>query len=363
MRKRILGLDIMRSCAILFVVFSHGFVFLYPHVPRLGYLGHLGTAGVELFFILSGYLIGGILLGYGDRLAHMGNVLQFMIRRWFRTLPNYYLFLGLNLLLLARAEGNIWGIWGLLPRYLTFTQNVYSRQSIFFPESWSLAIEEWFYFVMPLGIFLGLWVFRNFRVAFLVVAMSFLVAPLCLRLLEADQRLLWDAEVRKIVFLRLDALMYGVLAAYLHKGYPALWQRIRYVALGAGVLVFLYAYGSMYQHSLDSSWYAKTFLFNLYSIGFALFLPWASQIGTTGISGLDRFFKLTSLWSYSMYLWNFLLFFVGLGLLGDLYKQSLWWGISMFSAYVAVTYVLSAIVYYGFERPMMNLRERFARQE
>ncbi len=353
----------MRSVAILCVVSSHGLTFLYTHVPHLGYLGHLGTVGVELFFVLSGYLIGGILLNYGYRLAKFESVRQFMMRRWFRTLPNYYLFLALNLFMFTWEKGFIGEIWAPLPCYLTFTQNMYFSQSIFFPESWSLAIEEWFYFVMPLGILLGLRMFRNMRVAFLAVAMFFLIAPLCLRLLEADHRLSWDEDVRKIVLLRLDALMYGVLAAYLHKEYPELWYRMRYYAPALGVILILYAYGFLSHHRLDSSFFAKTFLFSQFSLGIAMLLPWLSQIGTTGISGFDGFFKVTSLWSYSMYLWNFPLYVIGLHVFGDLYKQSILWGISYFLAYVAMTYCLSAIVYYGYERPMMNLRESYARQE
>ena len=103
---RIIGLDVLRALAIGGVVLSHGLVFLYPHVPalelggaRLGlyHLGHSGYYGVELFFVLSGFLIGGILLGVGPRLAGGAELLRFYCRRWFRTLPNYYLFLLVNI--------------------------------------------------------------------------------------------------------------------------------------------------------------------------------------------------------------------------------------------------------------------------
>ena len=98
---RVIGLDILRCCAILGVLVAHGLTFLYPHVPPipigdwtflLGYLGHGGFYGVELFFVLSGFLIGRILLRTGDRLSEPSELLRFWSRRWFRTLPADLLF-------------------------------------------------------------------------------------------------------------------------------------------------------------------------------------------------------------------------------------------------------------------------------
>ena len=66
---RIFGLDLLRAAAILSVLFAHLFAVLYPHVPWLGLLGHGGFFGVELFFVLSGFLIGQILIREGAELG------------------------------------------------------------------------------------------------------------------------------------------------------------------------------------------------------------------------------------------------------------------------------------------------------
>ena len=68
MSSRVVGLDLLRSLAIAGVLLSHGFGFLYPHVPGLTYAGHAGSFGVDLFFVLSGFLIGGILIDLGPDL-------------------------------------------------------------------------------------------------------------------------------------------------------------------------------------------------------------------------------------------------------------------------------------------------------
>ena len=82
------------------VICAHGFVVLYPHFGTvLGFFGHGGFYGVELFFVLSGFLIGQILIRQGPALGHAGSVAVFYVRRWFRTLPLFFLFLAINVCL------------------------------------------------------------------------------------------------------------------------------------------------------------------------------------------------------------------------------------------------------------------------
>jgi len=94
-QHRIVGLDIMRTIAILIVVFEHG-KYLVPskHLEQYDRFNIFQIDGVTIFFVLSGFLIGRILL----RLIHtteftIKDIWQFWIRRWFRTLPNYFLVL------------------------------------------------------------------------------------------------------------------------------------------------------------------------------------------------------------------------------------------------------------------------------
>ena len=83
---RVFGLDLLRAAAIMMVICAHGFVVLYPHFGQaLGLFGHGGFYGVELFFVLSGFLIGQILVRSGNDLGRAGNVAFFYVRRWFRT--------------------------------------------------------------------------------------------------------------------------------------------------------------------------------------------------------------------------------------------------------------------------------------
>jgi peptidoglycan/LPS O-acetylase OafA/YrhL len=133
--KRLPGLDLLRAAAIVMV--------LLAHYPKAGHgmgerILNFGWTGVDLFFVLSGYLIGGQLLqpiGSGEP-VRLG---RFYLRRLFRTLPPY--FVVLPLYFLAKHS---WS-WN----YVFFVQNF--RMPATFTPSWSLCVEEQFYLLFPLA--------------------------------------------------------------------------------------------------------------------------------------------------------------------------------------------------------------------
>src|SRR5690606_10309411 len=92
--SRVWGLDIMRAIAIMTVLISHSSQFILDGSSSLMY--HSGVAGVEIFFVLSGFLIGGILIKVFQKEYSLNNILNFWKRRWIRTIPNYYLALLIN---------------------------------------------------------------------------------------------------------------------------------------------------------------------------------------------------------------------------------------------------------------------------
>lgn len=89
---RKIGLDFLRCLAIAMVLLSHVGSLAAALWPGILFRGFLGFLGVEIFFVLSGFLIGGILFRQDAYLAGSRGLIAFYLRRWFRTLPNYYLF-------------------------------------------------------------------------------------------------------------------------------------------------------------------------------------------------------------------------------------------------------------------------------
>jgi peptidoglycan/LPS O-acetylase OafA/YrhL len=160
---RIPQLDGLRGMAILLVLLYH-YVFLASPTPRSSILHYLqaafrmGWAGVDLFFVLSGFLIGGILLDARDSPRYFKT---FYLRRIHRIFPIYYLWIGTYFLVAftplirwAGPIGIVRGKWTIIAAYGLFLQNVaWSRGDAFrtawLAALWSLAVEEQFYLAMP----------------------------------------------------------------------------------------------------------------------------------------------------------------------------------------------------------------------
>jgi len=107
--------------------------------------------GVELFFVLSGFLIGNIFIKkYLEEDFGMKSIIEFWKNRWFRTLPAYFVVLAIIILVFYIKEGRL----PHFTKYIFFIKTFLLPQSGIFPEAWSLAVEEWFYLSMPVFVFL-----------------------------------------------------------------------------------------------------------------------------------------------------------------------------------------------------------------
>ena len=218
---RIPELDGLRGLAILLVVFHHyvaGRLRPYgnPIVEFINNAFVLSWSGVDLFFVLSGFLIGGILL---DQRNTQNYFKTFYLRRICRIFPLYFLWLILFIILdqtLSSSLQQHWQADTFAPRYpnwsyALFLQNFFiAKREIFGPHwlesTWSLAVEEQFYLLAPLLIrFVPLR-----KLPYVLVSMILLI-PL-LRLYSY----LYHPEVFVYVLLpyRADALLMGVLCAY-----------------------------------------------------------------------------------------------------------------------------------------------------
>jgi peptidoglycan/LPS O-acetylase OafA/YrhL len=364
---RVFGLDLLRAAAIMMVVLAHGFVVLYPHFGEaLGFFGHGGFYGVELFFVLSGFLIGQILLRTGADLGRAGNVAFFYVRRWFRTLPLFFLFLIVNVVSERLFRAHAVGLGEALSHGF-FLRNLTGFDMSFFPESWSLAVEEWFYLLFPAALWLGLKFTKRFEAVFLSAALAFFAFSTIARLLAAaDPAATWSEQLRMTVIYRFDALMMGMLGAWLSIRFPRAWQRSAPLGALCGVGLLLAMYLTLWKienHHLafgDDSFFARTFRFTCVSLGFALLLPWASGWKLVRENPASTTVRRIALWSYGLYLVHLPLFTIVTRTSFRGAAESLPQALCSFTLQVGGAILVSALLYRFFESRCTRLRERAA---
>jgi peptidoglycan/LPS O-acetylase OafA/YrhL len=251
---RIRELDGIRGLAIALVLIFHYLPdVLNPYaglLPRfLSAAIRLSWSGVDLFFVLSGFLIGGILIDARDSTNYFR---VFYTRRFFRIVPIYAAFLavfwGVGLAAPRLPHMNLgWLVTSPVPwySYVTFTQNFWTAATGNMGTSglaitWSLAVEEQFYLTLPLAVRL---LPRGKLVPFILwgIALAPLVRAVVFYSLHRN-----GAAVYVLMPCRADALLLGVLAAVLIRN--AEWRekitkghlffRIAFPVLVAGLLAF-----------------------------------------------------------------------------------------------------------------------------
>ena len=193
-QTRSFGLDFARTMAIGLVLFAH-----FAHKT----LNLCGFWGVELFFGLSGFLIGQILW---KSFSHAGewsfnHLFNFWSRRWWRTLPNYYLFFFLTIGFTYLIGENLPAL-PVLTTFLWFGQDLTNGAYGFFTPSWSLCIEEWFYFLFPIILFALSKTRLKRAVSFLFTLAIFIISSILLREIFSEHT---SARILRVTtFARLD---------------------------------------------------------------------------------------------------------------------------------------------------------------
>ena len=352
--ERIYGLDVFRATAILLVLFSHSkilrvnaFDFL-PNIPVID--------GVELFFVLSGFLIGGILIRQieNEQKFNLKDLLVFWKRRWFRTIPTYYLILTLNIFF--TKMGIISGDLNQFDySFFIFCQNLSHGFYDFFWESWSLSVEEWFYISLPILFFFISYIF-SFKNTTLISIGLLIIIPFLYRLSISNQKVdqfWWDVEFRKVVLTRIDAISYGVLAAYIKFHYKYFWFKYRKWLFFFGLIIL---YIILYINKDFNSFFFKTFYFNFISFGAVLLLPLADSIHKYKNKKIGSFFTFISKISYSLYLINLSIVISVITTNFELETNTN--QIIAYFSYWVIVIVLSWIVYTFYEKPIMNLRDK-----
>lgn len=335
---RVWGLDLLRAVAILLVLLLHSneFVVLGDTAAHFFYFG---WAGVDLFFVLSGFLIGS--QAYRNtQVVEWGFVKRFWVRRWWRTIPLYLCVLFVYVVIKPLAgypfQEKIWP-------FFIFLQNFFSPKD--FVQSWSLCIEEQFYFFLPLL----LWIFSFQRKFPAWIWLLFLGSSTGFRFLAMNSSMNLSDAAYQLQFpthTHFDGITMGLFLAATREKWTG-WTIARknlLAIVGVGLLIFTFCKGSPTLNDSSALW-----VFSTLALGFAALIPAAIELSSSP-SLFHRVIEYVALWSYGLYLWNNLVFRLAERLPLPLLVRGIFaW---------AITFAVAALTYYFVELPGLRWRDR-----
>jgi peptidoglycan/LPS O-acetylase OafA/YrhL len=341
---RELSLDVVRGVAILLAMGHHingvdagpvANFFLSPGV-------RIGWTGVDLFFVLSGFLIGGLILKEAN-LTGGFNYKRFLVRRVLRLWPTLYTFLLAMLLFGFPARDFFWQIALHVQGYVPTKSATHL---------WSLAVEEQFYLLLALGFPLLAHTFGWRRTLPWVLVGVMIICPI-LRALAP-----WAGyshrQIYELTHFRIDTLASGVLLAFVALEWPELFQRLLreralWAATCAAGVVFLWytpqggSLGEVAGYSV--SWVASAAM---------LLLVYKSRLVESGRWPFASVAFLGQI-SYPLYLWHVAVLRLGQKYLSRVIGEghSLLQTLLIYAGAILVAYLVTKLV----ERPIMRLRD------
>ncbi len=348
------------------MVLSAHILWIYPkgNTGLHQMMAFFGFWGVEIFFVLSGFLIGKILLnGYLKDDYTCKTVFYFLKRRWFRTLPNYFFVLLINISIAFFIGYSIEG----LGYYFIFLQNFSSQMNPFFPESWSLSVEEFCYLLSPMIVFLTTFWFKpkNKSIFFLGIVLFlisvFLLNKIIYHINTSNNTMIqWNTSLKAIVIYRVDSILIGVLFSWFSLVYVDFWMKNRYVFFLCGVFLLFFLVFGLNRFDIfieNQPFFWNVIFLPIVSISFAMFLPFLSNLH----SAPKWFLKsvtFISVISYSIYLLHYSVILQLMKYCIDTSLLSIMQLHLYTISFLVLTFFFSWILYRFFEKPLMDLRDK-----
>jgi len=335
--KRISSVDFFRGIAIIAVVLFH-----FKGILPFGYLG------VEIFFVISGLLVGGLLTKDISNQKQI-HFFKFFLQRGFKIWPSYYMFLllgtgGAILLYSETHPDQIIPLWDF-KRYLFFYQNYTGGPFHWsFDHVWTLCVEEHFYILLPI---LYIFIQRVFSVdkqkkMLFVFVIGVIVSGIILK--HCSFFFTNSRDVHASTQNRIDALGWGVLLNLIIKFYSenVKTKKVQIYSTCIGLFIFILAIiGSIYS---EGSLFYRMYLHTLIPFAFALILLGLYYIDFSRF----KFIQIVAYYSYNWYLYHPLFVYF----IFDRYGVS-WLSVSI---YLVLSFLAAVLSTTFIEEPVLRKR-------
>jgi peptidoglycan/LPS O-acetylase OafA/YrhL len=354
------GLDTLRAAAITLVFMNHYMAFV-SGTPTFGWGSVVGWTGVDLFFVLSGYLIANQIFAGLARGATLSPG-SFYGRRALRTLPAFWFVLALYFLFPAVMGGKppppLW-------RFLTFTQNIGLQSGTAFSHAWSLCVEEQFYLVLPLVLAIGAQCGFGRSQGWTLLSALLLVGV-------GSRAILWldygagnggyYPHIYYSTLCRFDEFLPGIAVAMLKNFHRPLWERITrhgqgVLAIGAiATVALLYSVCRFYR--IDG--YGYTFFMT--AAGYSLLAMAFALLVTAALSPNSWLYRVRIPGAYHIALWSYSIYLSHKAVMMILQRLLQPFDVAPFVliAIIAIaSVVVGALLYWLVESPFMAIRARW----
>jgi peptidoglycan/LPS O-acetylase OafA/YrhL len=355
------GLDFLRAFAITIVFLFHYFILSHGQPEWLPNLASFGWTGVNLFFVLSGFLISSQLFSQIKQRQDI-SLKEFFLKRFFRILPAFWVTLGLYFCFpLFREKEALPPLW----EFLTFTQNLGLNLKDFgtFSHAWSLCVEEHFYLLLPVALILlqacklfnkSYWLLIVLFVGGFVVRIYSFNSLYLSRAAEEDGWMYWYRYLYYPTYNRLDGLLIGVAIAGIYHFLPQLWKRISEYGNHFFVLSLLVLTGAYILCQDPQSYHASVFGFPLVALGYGLMVIGAISPGSYLFTLDSALIASIAKLSYAIYLTHKGIIHLVHALLADFAINS-----HLMLLLCVVSCILGALLLnLTVEQPFMKLRNR-----
>ena len=360
-QQKLYGLDHLRALAIAFVFLFHYFILSHGQPEWLPDLAQFGWSGVDLFFVLSGFLISSQLF-FQIKQGQYISFKPFFLKRFFRIVPAFLVTVGIYFYFpLFREKESLPPFW----KFLTFTQNLGLNLKDFgtFSHAWSLCVEEHFYLFLPLILIL-LQFSKLFKKAYWLLIALFLFGlvirtysfnNLYLSKIEDESSwVYWYIYIYYPTYNRLDGLLVGVSIAAIYQFSPAAWHKISKFGNLFIILSLLVLAGAYYLCYDQQTFNASVFGFTLIAVGYGFMVIGAISPTSFLYKWSSKATTFMATLSYAIYLTHKGIIHITHQLLADFNINSNLMLLICMATCISGAFLLNLTI----EKPFMQLRDR-----